>query len=191
MRYIIPVEEESSCSIRCFLTAKPGVWVVGTDSGPVCWRSDGANRSASSAMSTHEVRRIKYCLCWNSYTAYYKGKLTYNLVINQLAIITWEARVDSWNQYQVIKLCWKVVVCFYRKNCIEYFVQSSILRNPQSNAWFLCCWDASDQTPGFSLALGLVVHGLSMSGHGKAEDIHHRLLAAWIKILLAEVLHLH
>ncbi len=47
------------------------------------------------------------------------------------------------------------------------------------------------QTPGFSLALGLVVHGLSMSGHGKAEDIHPRLLAAWIKILLAEVLHLH
>ncbi|KAK7910251.1 hypothetical protein WMY93_014935 [Mugilogobius chulae] len=41
-------------------------------------------------------------------------------------------------------------------------------------------------TPGFSLALGLVVHGLSSSGHGKAEDIHPRLLAAWIKILLAE-----
>ncbi|XP_037335022.2 focadhesin [Pungitius pungitius] len=46
--------------------------------------------------------------------------------------------------------------------------------------------EESQQTPGFSLALGLVVHGLSMSGHGKAEDIHHRLLAAWIKILLAE-----
>lgn len=45
----------------------------------------------------------------------------------------------------------------------------------------------SVQTPGFSLALGLVVHGLSMSGHGKAEDLHPRLLAAWIKILLAEV----
>ncbi|XP_070711064.1 focadhesin isoform X2 [Pempheris klunzingeri] len=44
----------------------------------------------------------------------------------------------------------------------------------------------SQQTPGFSLALGLVVHGLSMSGHGKAEDIHPRLLAAWIKILLTE-----
>uniref|UniRef100_A0A673ARV5 Focadhesin n=1 Tax=Sphaeramia orbicularis TaxID=375764 RepID=A0A673ARV5_9TELE len=42
------------------------------------------------------------------------------------------------------------------------------------------------QTPGFSLALGLVVHGLSTCGHGKAEDIHPRLLAAWIKILLAE-----
>uniref|UniRef100_A0A8C4HYR9 Focadhesin n=1 Tax=Dicentrarchus labrax TaxID=13489 RepID=A0A8C4HYR9_DICLA len=46
--------------------------------------------------------------------------------------------------------------------------------------------EESQQTPGFSLALGLVVHGLSMSGHGKAEDIHPRLLAAWIKILLAE-----
>uniref|UniRef100_A0A7N8Y0G9 Focadhesin n=1 Tax=Mastacembelus armatus TaxID=205130 RepID=A0A7N8Y0G9_9TELE len=51
--------------------------------------------------------------------------------------------------------------------------------------------EESQQTPGFSLALGLVVHGLSVSGHGKAEDIHPRLLAAWIKILLAEVLQLH
>ncbi|XP_063756490.1 focadhesin [Eleginops maclovinus] len=46
--------------------------------------------------------------------------------------------------------------------------------------------EESQQTPGFSLALGLVVHGLSMSGHGKAEDIYPRLLAAWVKILLAE-----
>ncbi|KAK2852047.1 hypothetical protein Q5P01_008323 [Channa striata] len=46
--------------------------------------------------------------------------------------------------------------------------------------------EESQQTPGFSLALGLVVHGLSTSGHGKAEDLHPRLLAAWIKILLAE-----
>ncbi|CAL9694547.1 unnamed protein product [Knipowitschia caucasica] len=44
----------------------------------------------------------------------------------------------------------------------------------------------SQQTPGFSLALGLVVHGLSSAGHGKADAIHPRLLAAWIKILLAE-----
>ncbi|XP_037537542.1 focadhesin [Nematolebias whitei] len=46
--------------------------------------------------------------------------------------------------------------------------------------------EESQQTPGFSLALGLVVHGLSVSGHGKAEELHPRLLAAWIKILLAE-----
>ncbi|KAK2900269.1 focadhesin isoform X1 [Channa argus] len=46
--------------------------------------------------------------------------------------------------------------------------------------------EESQQTPGFSLALGLVAHGLSTSGHGKAEDLHLRLLAAWIKILLAE-----
>ncbi|XP_056156297.1 focadhesin [Lampris incognitus] len=46
--------------------------------------------------------------------------------------------------------------------------------------------EESQQTPGFSLALGLVVHGMSNCGHGKAEDIHPRLLAAWIKILLAE-----
>lgn len=42
------------------------------------------------------------------------------------------------------------------------------------------------QTPGFSLALGLAVHGLSVCGHGKAEHVHPHLLAAWIKILLAE-----
>uniref|UniRef100_A0A673VPZ0 Focadhesin n=1 Tax=Salmo trutta TaxID=8032 RepID=A0A673VPZ0_SALTR len=46
--------------------------------------------------------------------------------------------------------------------------------------------EESQQTPGFSLALGLVVHGLSSCGHGKAEDIQPRLLDAWIKILLAE-----
>uniref|UniRef100_A0A087XI00 Focadhesin n=1 Tax=Poecilia formosa TaxID=48698 RepID=A0A087XI00_POEFO len=46
--------------------------------------------------------------------------------------------------------------------------------------------EESQQTPGFSLALGLLVHGLSVSGHGKAENVHPRLLAAWIKILLAE-----
>ena len=43
------------------------------------------------------------------------------------------------------------------------------------------------QTPGFSLALGSVVHGLSVCGHGKAVDLLPGLLAAWIKILLAEV----
>ncbi|XP_072543953.1 focadhesin [Salminus brasiliensis] len=46
--------------------------------------------------------------------------------------------------------------------------------------------EENQQTPGFALALGLTVHGLSSCGHGKAEDIHHRLLAAWAKILLAE-----
>ncbi|KAM4611436.1 focadhesin [Polymixia lowei] len=46
--------------------------------------------------------------------------------------------------------------------------------------------EESQQTPGFSLALGLVVYGLSSCGHGKAEDILPRLLAAWIRILLAE-----
>uniref|UniRef100_A0A669F6F1 Focadhesin n=1 Tax=Oreochromis niloticus TaxID=8128 RepID=A0A669F6F1_ORENI len=39
----------------------------------------------------------------------------------------------------------------------------------------------------FSAALcGFIVHGLSVSGHGRAEHIHPHLLAAWIKILLAE-----
>ncbi|CAL8326996.1 unnamed protein product [Lota lota] len=46
--------------------------------------------------------------------------------------------------------------------------------------------EESQQTPGFSLALGSVVHGLSVCGHGKATDLLPSLLAAWIKILLAE-----
>ncbi|KAM9833274.1 focadhesin isoform 2-T2 [Syngnathus typhle] len=46
--------------------------------------------------------------------------------------------------------------------------------------------EESQQTPGFSMALGLAVHGLSLCGHGKAEDLQPRLLAAWVKILLAE-----
>lgn len=48
----------------------------------------------------------------------------------------------------------------------------------------VCCV----QTPGFALALGLTVHGLSSCGHGKTEDLLPRLLSAWTKILLAEVL---
>ncbi|KAM4809794.1 focadhesin [Rhinophrynus dorsalis] len=44
----------------------------------------------------------------------------------------------------------------------------------------------NQQTPGLALALGSIVHGLSVCGHGKAEDLNGRLLPAWIKILLAE-----
>lgn len=43
------------------------------------------------------------------------------------------------------------------------------------------------QTSGFALALGNLVHGLSVCGHGKAEDLGHRLLPAWIRIVLTEV----
>ncbi|KAF4111436.1 focadhesin [Onychostoma macrolepis] len=46
--------------------------------------------------------------------------------------------------------------------------------------------EESQQTPGFALALGLTVFGLSSFGHGKAVGIQPRLLAAWTKILLAE-----
>ncbi|KAG9460564.1 hypothetical protein GDO78_020963, partial [Eleutherodactylus coqui] len=42
------------------------------------------------------------------------------------------------------------------------------------------------QTSGLALALGSIVHGLSVCGHGKAEDLNNRLLPAWVKILLAE-----
>uniref|UniRef100_A0A673TIB1 Focadhesin n=1 Tax=Suricata suricatta TaxID=37032 RepID=A0A673TIB1_SURSU len=44
----------------------------------------------------------------------------------------------------------------------------------------------NQQTSGFALALGNLVHGLSVCGHGKAEDLGHRLLPAWIRIVLAE-----
>ncbi|XP_059825981.1 focadhesin isoform X1 [Hypanus sabinus] len=46
--------------------------------------------------------------------------------------------------------------------------------------------EQSQQIPGFAMALGTVVHGLAVSGHGKAEDLRNRLLPAWLKILLAE-----
>ncbi|XP_068944184.1 focadhesin isoform X2 [Petaurus breviceps papuanus] len=44
----------------------------------------------------------------------------------------------------------------------------------------------NQQNSGFSLALGNIVHGLSVCGHGKAEDLISRLLPAWIKIVLTE-----
>lgn len=43
------------------------------------------------------------------------------------------------------------------------------------------------QTSGFALALGNIVHGLSVCGHGKAEDLGSKLLPTWIRIVLAEV----
>ncbi|XP_040273158.1 focadhesin [Bufo bufo] len=46
--------------------------------------------------------------------------------------------------------------------------------------------EQNQQTAGLALALGSIVHGLSVCGHGKAEDLNNRLLPAWIKILLAE-----
>ncbi|XP_053512244.1 focadhesin [Artibeus jamaicensis] len=44
----------------------------------------------------------------------------------------------------------------------------------------------NQQTSGFALALGNIVHGLSVCGHGKAEDLGNRLLPAWIRTVLAE-----
>nr|XP_020036240.1 focadhesin isoform X2 [Castor canadensis] len=42
------------------------------------------------------------------------------------------------------------------------------------------------ETSGFALALGNIVHGLSVCGHGKAEDLGSKLLPGWIRIVLAE-----
>ncbi|ERE81665.1 Armadillo-type fold containing protein [Cricetulus griseus] len=44
----------------------------------------------------------------------------------------------------------------------------------------------NQQTSGFTLALGNLVHGLSVCGHGKAEDLGNRLLPNWIKVVLTE-----
>ncbi|XP_061486839.1 focadhesin [Rhineura floridana] len=46
--------------------------------------------------------------------------------------------------------------------------------------------ESNQQTPGFALALGNIVHGLSICGHGKAEDLSNRLFPTWMKIVLAE-----
>ncbi|XP_053144026.1 focadhesin isoform X2 [Hemicordylus capensis] len=46
--------------------------------------------------------------------------------------------------------------------------------------------ETNQQTSGFALALGSIVYGLSVCGHGKAEDLSNRLLPAWMKIVLAE-----
>ncbi|XP_057639545.1 focadhesin isoform X1 [Chionomys nivalis] len=46
--------------------------------------------------------------------------------------------------------------------------------------------ESNQQTSGFALALGNLVHGLSVCGHGKAEDLGNRLLPNWIKVVLAE-----
>lgn len=44
----------------------------------------------------------------------------------------------------------------------------------------------SQQTSGFALALGNIVHGLSVCGHGKAEDLGSKLLPTWIRTVLSE-----
>ncbi|XP_053427642.1 focadhesin isoform X2 [Nycticebus coucang] len=46
--------------------------------------------------------------------------------------------------------------------------------------------ESNQQTSGFALALGNIVHGLSVCGHGKAEDLGSKLLPAWIRTVLAE-----
>lgn len=43
------------------------------------------------------------------------------------------------------------------------------------------------QAAGLALALGTLVHGLAVCGHGKAEDVQPFLLASWTRVLLTEV----
>ncbi|XP_013913234.1 PREDICTED: focadhesin [Thamnophis sirtalis] len=46
--------------------------------------------------------------------------------------------------------------------------------------------EMNQQTPGFALALGSLVHGLSICGHGKADVLSNKLFPAWMKTVLAE-----
>ncbi|KAG8130513.1 hypothetical protein E2320_017186, partial [Naja naja] len=46
--------------------------------------------------------------------------------------------------------------------------------------------EMNQQTPGFALALGSLVHGLSVCGHGKADVLSNKLFPAWMKTVLAE-----
>ncbi|XP_023571604.1 focadhesin isoform X2 [Octodon degus] len=46
--------------------------------------------------------------------------------------------------------------------------------------------ESSQQTSGFALALGNIVYGLSVCGHGKAEDLGSKLLPGWIRVVLSE-----
>ncbi|XP_039212993.1 focadhesin isoform X1 [Crotalus tigris] len=46
--------------------------------------------------------------------------------------------------------------------------------------------EMNQQTPGFALALGSLVHGLSVCGHGKADVLSNKLFPVWMKTVLAE-----
>ncbi|CAF93350.1 unnamed protein product, partial [Tetraodon nigroviridis] len=49
-----------------------------------------------------------------------------------------------------------------------------------------CLTEDNRQAAGFSMALGMLVHGLAACGHGKAEEAQPHLLASWMKTLLTE-----
>ncbi|XP_071436205.1 focadhesin isoform X2 [Pithys albifrons albifrons] len=73
-------------------------------------------------------------------------------------------------------------------SCVSAFsvgiIEAAEAEEAMSKLWTLA--QNNQQSYSFALALGLIVHGLSSCGHGKAEDLSNRLMPAWIKIVLAE-----
>lgn len=73
-----------------------------------------------------------------------------------------------------------VSVCAFCTSIIQASEAEEIMNNVRNLT------EQNQQTTGFAIALGIIVHGFLVCGHGKAEDLGNRLLPAWIKILLAE-----
>ncbi|XP_043916316.1 focadhesin [Protopterus annectens] len=73
-----------------------------------------------------------------------------------------------------------VSVCAFNATIIQASEAEEIMNNVRNLT------EQNQQTTGFAVALGIIVHGFLVCGHGKAEDLSNRLLPAWIKILLAE-----
>uniref|UniRef100_A0A6J0TC71 Focadhesin isoform X1 n=2 Tax=Pogona vitticeps TaxID=103695 RepID=A0A6J0TC71_9SAUR len=89
---------------------------------------------------------------------------------------------DQSRTFQEILAYTVACVCFsaFSVKIIEAMEAEEIMNKLQRLA------EANQQTTGFALALGSLVHGLSVCGHGKAEDLSNRLFTAWMKIVLTE-----
>ncbi|KAM9262979.1 focadhesin isoform 1-T2 [Morus bassanus] len=73
-------------------------------------------------------------------------------------------------------------------SCVSAFsvgiIEATEAEKAMNKLWTLV--ENNQQTHSFALALGAIVHGLSVCGHGKAEDLSNRLMPAWIQVVLAE-----
>ncbi|XP_074935354.1 focadhesin [Phalacrocorax aristotelis] len=73
-------------------------------------------------------------------------------------------------------------------SCVSAFsvgiIEAAEAEEAMNKLWTLV--ENNQQSHSFALALGAIVHGLSVCGHGKAEELSNRLMPAWIKVVLAE-----
>ncbi|XP_071588266.1 focadhesin isoform X2 [Heliangelus exortis] len=73
-------------------------------------------------------------------------------------------------------------------SCVSAFnvgiIEAAEAEEALSKIWTLA--ENNQVTHSFALALGAIVHGLSVCGHGRAEDLSNRLMGTWIKVVLAE-----